>query len=253
MDNVSIIIMAGGLGKRMNSNVPKVLHKIGGIPMVCSVLKQAKMISSDIIIVVGAFKEAIEESINKYSDMNNVRFVIQEQPLGTGHAVLCCLQKMELRENILVLSGDIPLMKAETMKNMLDFHINGKKIGVTIAICDLDDQRGYGRIYTNENKFIKIIEEKDCSDKMKEIKTVNCGIYVFNNINLRQYLHRVGKNNVQCEYYLTDVVALIQENENNVQMFMIPKEKQIEIMGVNTTEQLNVLESMYIESSDNPS
>ena len=244
-----VIIMAGGLGKRMNSELPKVLHKIQNEPMLIHVIKQAKkLLPKTILIVVGKYRKIIEETLNDYIDLENICFIVQHEPLGTGHAIQCCMNKLLNLEypksdtTVLILSGDVPLLQANTMIDIVS-NLNGVKIAVTT----FDDPHGYGRIVEKNNVFDKIIEEKDCDFERKKIKKVNCGIYAFKSALLCKYLPLLQPNNSQGEYYLTDIVEIIKTQENiHIDMLEFSKDKQIEIMGVNTVEQLYELEKRVI-------
>lgn len=138
MKNVVVIIMAGGLGKRMNSNIPKVLHKVAGIPMICHILFELNIFSkivniNKILLVVGKYKEIIKKEIYKYDIFPNIEFIYQEEPLGTGHAIQCCRNKLlEYPDtDVLILSGDVPMIKTHTMYSLLDIK-NEVKIITTV-------------------------------------------------------------------------------------------------------------------------
>lgn len=241
---LQVIIMAGGLGKRMKSELPKVLHEIDGTPMLVHVIKQSQKLNPDkIIIVVGKYKLLIQDTIANFIDIHSITFVEQVQPKGTGDAIKCCiyeLMKMPL-SNVLILSGDIPLLSHITMKNVLN-NLNNVKIVTT----DIENPSGYGRIVTEYNVFIKIVEEKDCDLNEKQITKINCGIYAFDTNLLCKYLPTLDNNNSQAEYYLTDIIEKISNEENiEIEMYNIPKVKQFEISGVNTPEQLTELEKYY--------
>ena len=243
-----VIIMAGGLGKRMNSDLPKVLHKIDNEPMLVHVIKQSKLLlPNKIIVVVGKYRRVIEETLMNYIDMENICFVDQPEPLGTGHAVQCCIPELKsdnMNTSVLILSGDVPLLQSNTMLKILA-NLNKVKIAVT----EFDDPYGYGRIVEQNNIFDKMVEEKDCNFEQKQIKKVNCGIYAFNSEILCKYLPLLQPNNSQGEYYLTDIVEIIKIHEKiNIEMFEFSKEIQIEIIGVNTVEQLGSLESRIIST-----
>lgn len=236
-----IIIMAGGLGKRMNSDIPKVLHKIDGLPMLYKIIEQARKINPyKILVIVGKYREIIESTLKEYTTLEDIKFIYQEVALGTGHAIMCCreylLKYIEKDITILILSGDVPLIQSDTMLNML------KCDKVKILTTILDNPKGYGRIYEKNGVFERIIEDKDCNDEEKCIKKINCGIYSFDNKILCRYLPYIGNKNSQNEYYLTDIIEIIKKNENiMIDMYDIPKNRQIEILGVNTREQLNEL------------
>jgi UDP-N-acetylglucosamine diphosphorylase/glucosamine-1-phosphate N-acetyltransferase len=240
--NTIVIIMAGGLGKRMNSDLPKVLHTINHKPILTHVIEQSIQLNPHkIFVVVGKNKNKIEEAIGDLK--NKVQFIIQPVPLGTGHAIYCCRE--ELMKNpykkVLILSGDVPLLSSTTMESMLT---NFKDVKIVTTI--LDNPYGYGRILSR-NGIISIVEEKDATEEEKQIKKVNCGIYIIDSNILCTYLPLIKNNNNQKEYYLTDIIAIIQKCQfANVDIFNIPQEKQYEIMGVNTIEQLHELEKLII-------
>ena len=241
-DNL-IIIMAGGLGKRMNSNIPKVLHNICGKPMLVHVIHQAKLLSpKKILIVVGKYKDLIEKTLFQHISFDKIEFILQPEALGTGNAIQCCRDELLKYNdtNVIILSGDTPLLQSTTVNNMLiDFNV--AKIVTTNMLLPT----GYGRIVEQNGVFDKIVEEKDCSIEQKLIKKVNCGVYVFNSNILCKYLPLLTNQNAQNEYYLTDIIELIKDGENiHIDLYDIPEEKQIEIMGVNTIEQLTELEKI---------
>jgi UDP-N-acetylglucosamine diphosphorylase/glucosamine-1-phosphate N-acetyltransferase len=239
-----IIIMAGGLGKRMNSTIPKVLHKVSGIPMLVRVIHQANLLSpKKILIVVGKYKDLIEKTLCEYISLENIEFVIQPEAFGTGHAIQCCRDKLLMYHdtNIIILSGDTPLLKSTTIFDTLnDFNI------AKIITTHMSIPTGYGRIIEQNGVFDKIVEEKDCSVEQKLVKKVNCGVYIFNSKILCKYLPLLTNQNAQNEYYLTDIIELIKNGENiHIDLYDIPKERQIEITGVNTIEQLTELEKIF--------
>ena len=256
MNKNVIIIMAGGLGKRMNSNLPKVLHKINHKPMLVHIVEQSLLIEPiQILIVVGNYKDLIEKTLSEYIDLNNihidVQFILQKEPLGTGHAIQCCYDELTKHNNIndtnvIILSGDVPFLKSTTINDMLcDF--NNIKIVTTI----MNNPYGYGRIIEKEGLFEKILEEKDCSLEEKEIKKVNCGIYIINSAVLCKYLPLLQNTNAQNEYYLTDIIELIKNGEQlSVGLYNVPEERQIEIIGINTNEQLQDLEKLVTNNDE---
>jgi len=249
------IIMAGGLGKRMNSDLPKVLHKITGVPMICHILTKLKDLSSDkpsdkkVMIVVGKYRQIIEETINNFLQEKDLRFLIENiqyidqiEPMGTGHAIQCCRSELLKypNTNVLILSGDVPLISSQLMMKMIT-NLNT----IRIAVTRLENSTGYGRILEKDGKFDKIVEEKDCNAEQKTIQKVNCGLYAVDCNTLCRYLPYLKNNNSQNEYYLTDIIEIIKcEELINVEMFEISKESQHEIMGVNTPQQLEELEKL---------
>ncbi len=250
MSRLSVIILAGGLGKRMCSHLPKVLHKLMGKPMLIHVLENAMKLSpKNIYIVVGKYETIIRDTLVQYMDISRIIFVNQSEPLGTGHAVQFVrsyLIYQPITDNVLILSGDVPLLKSETMKKLITLSTNS----VTIMTSTTDNPKGYGRIITDKNtNFSKIVEEKDCSDKQREICVVNAGVYAFQIGLLCEYLPMISNNNAQNEYYLTDLFEIIRTQTNcNIGMYHLPIDQSIELTGVNTKEQLEELEKSLTTS-----
>jgi len=241
MSKKVIIIMAGGLGKRMNSELPKVLHKINGKPLLLNVVQESMLLCpSKIFIIVGKYKNIIEETLRQYIPLDNIEFIMQPEALGTGHAIQCCRHELLKYDdtNVVILSGDTPLLKSATIKNILvDFH----KVKIVTTI--MKKPYGYGRIIENNGIFDKIVEEKDGTLKERLVQKVNCGVYAFDSQTLCKYLPLLTNKNAQNEYYLTDIIELIKIGENiQIDLYDICEDKQIEIMGVNTIEQLQDLE-----------
>lgn len=245
-----IIIMAGGLGKRMNSELPKVLHCVNEVPMIVKIIREAQALSPiRILIVVGKYRDIIKETINKFiTETNNIDYIIQPEPLGTGDAIKCCIprlnffQQFYITYDVLILSGDVPLIISDTMKMMLK---NLKYIRIMSAT--MDNPSGYGRIICSDDndEFEKIVEDKDCTPEQRLCKKVNVGIYAFDVNILTTYLYDITNTNnnnkysLIGEYYLTDIVEIIKTKENiDIDVIDIPADRQHEIMGVNTPEQL---------------
>ena len=243
MDNV-VVIMAGGLGKRMNSDIPKVLHKVNDKPMLIHVIESALLIQPiKIYIVVGKYMPMIKDAVYFYNLIDNVEFIKQEEALGTGHAIQCCRPYLYQHEysNTIILSGDVPLITTETIRKMIK-DLDYARILTTI----LDDPTGYGRVIESDTgKFEKIVEEKDCNDLERKCQKINAGIYAFDTITLCKYLPLLSNNNAQGEYYLTDIVEIIKTKEEvDIELYEMPKEKQIELTGVNTEQQLVELNNL---------
>lgn len=241
--NVIAIVMAGGLGKRMESDIPKVLHKLNDIPMICHILlklNQHNVNINRILVVVGKYKDLIQTTIQKYVDLPNISYIYQEEPLGTGHAIQCCREELIKYpySDVLILSGDVPLLSIDTMCNLLN-----NPNTVKLITTNMENPQGYGRIVIENGSFVKIIEHKDCSEKQLLITMINSGIYCIRSDLLCKHLPYLQNNNNQQEYYLTDIIEIIKKEENiEIGILEIEKDKQIEIMGVNTLNQLNELE-----------
>lgn len=247
--NSVILIMAGGLGKRMNSEVPKVLHLIKNKPMIVHVIETSLALNLyKIGIIVGKYYTLIKETIEQYIDKNiiesKITFIMQNEPLGTGHAIACCkkfLEKMpNYIHNVCILSGDVPLITSESINNLL----NDTEF-CNILIANIDEPSGYGRIVLENNKIIKIIEEKDCNEEEKQIKFINSGIYTFNIKVLLQYIDKIDNNNKQNEYYLTQLFEVFVKNYIPINYQIV--ENILEISGVNDQQQLVILEN-YIKN-----
>lgn len=234
------IILAGGLGKRMKSLLPKVLHIVNGKPMICHVIECAlQMNSVMILIIVGKYKEIIEKTIKEYIKTDKIKYIIQEEPLGTGNAITSCipfLKEIDTLENeqFLILSGDVPLIKYDTLMYLMNY----KKMENCLLSFIIENPKGYGRILSNENGEIeKIIEENDCTDIQKEITSVNCGIYSVNFKTLLLSL-KIKNENMANEYYLTDLIELAYKDGQPFYEFVLLKEKQNEILNINSKEDL---------------
>lgn len=250
-----VIIMAGGLGKRMQSKTPKVLHKIDGIPMIIRIIKESKKLNPNkILIVVGKYMEIIMDTINNYDIItDNIKYIYQEFSQGTGHAIMCCrdylMTNLSIKsdDDVLIMSGDVPLISIDTMRQMLE---NYSKIRIMSVI--LEDPHGHGRIIRDKNnKFYKIIEEKDCNKSEKNTKEASCGIYVFNKSILCNYLPYINNNNKQHEYYLPDIIEIIMKNEKfDIDIFVLSDEKQHEIINVNTQLDLQLAEKIVKKNDE---
>ena len=242
MNNI-VLIMAGGLGKRMNSDLPKVLHLLKNKPLIIHVIETAiKLQPLKIGIIVGKYKEIIEKTINQYiTDTSNIEYIIQPDALGTGHAISCCkyfLSKYK-ESNVTILSGDVPFIKSETLCN-LNKCLDNRLYLCSILVNKSDNPYGYGRIITNQNNFVKILEEKECNPDEKKIDLVNTGIYAFKCHTLINNIHKISNNNLQNEYYLTEIFDFIKTNEIN----LLYLKNNYEVLGVNTREQLAQLETL---------
>lgn len=250
MENNIILIMAGGLGKRMNSDLPKVLFKFNNKPLIIHIIENSlKLNPFSLVLIVGKHKlliqQTIEQFINK-EELYKINYIIQEEAKGTGHAILCAKNYLSryLNKNILILSGDTPLIDNTLMKKMLN-NLNNLKICIT----NLQNPYGYGRIvnYINDNnsKYTKIIEEKDCNEEEKLIQIVNCGVYAFNINLLLKYLSLITNDNKQNEYYLTQLIEIITINENiKIELLEIDNKENYKVLGINTRGQLLELENI---------
>lgn len=227
MSGLVTVILAAGYGKRMKSKLPKVLHQVSGIPMVQHVVDLAKQIGSDqIVCVVGHGKELVEQTLMG----QDLSFVVQEQQLGTGHAVKCAEDLMSSGD-VLVLFGDAPLLSEETLKKFIEIHKNqGFKASLISTL--FEDPTGYGRIVRDESgAFSRIVEHKDADAQILSIKEINSGIGLFDAQMLKEALNNLKNNNVQGEYYLTDAFEAIKQNGGKVGAYIT--HDSMEVMGVN--------------------
>lgn len=250
---IDIIIMAGGEGKRMQSDLPKVLVKLGEYPMIIHILRQLNILSNSInifnvYIVVGKHKEIITETIDSYFGLLSIfawkiRYVNQDEPKGTGHAIKCCKNQLANfpYHYSIILSGDVPLISYNTILKYYWFCIN-KNSDASLIATNVEDPKGYGRIVECDNRFIKIVEEKDCNGSEKYITKINTGLYCIRNNAIINYIDKIDCNNSQNEYYLTDIFGLLIKDRIEVDVYNLEPKYIDEVTGVNTLEQLNELE-----------
>ena len=239
--NLVVTIMAAGEGKRMNSNIPKILHQFKGIPMLIRIITEVLKINpSKIIIITGKYDILIKETIQNYiENYDNLVFIKQNIPHGTGDAIKCTLNEYNDDDHVLILNGDMPLIQSNLLNKFINDFSQAK-----LLVAKLENPFGYGRILYNNNKFIGIKEEKDCDLIEKEIDIVNVGIYFFKSFILKKYIPLIDNNNIQNEYYLTDIVKIIK-NDINIDTYLIEEELKYQILGVNTQQELLDLENKY--------
>jgi UDP-N-acetylglucosamine diphosphorylase/glucosamine-1-phosphate N-acetyltransferase len=244
-DAVAIIILAAGKGTRMKSEKAKVLHTLSGRPMILHVVDTAVLITGrGIIIVVGHQSEKVKEVVSACAD---VKFVLQNEQRGTGHAVQCALPQLPQDcQNVVILSGDVPLIKSSTIRDLIQDHVNHEN-DVTVLGVRLKNPFGYGRIVENESGGVeKIVEETDADEFEKKINTVNSGIYCVKRDFLILSLSKIKSNNNQNEIYLTDIVEVANNYHKKVGIKIC--EDPTEVMGINTPQDLLIIEGMLTES-----
>lgn len=234
---VMTLIMAAGKGTRMNSNKSKLVHKIYDKELVRRVVDLAKKIGSDdIVAVVGHLKEQVQEVIG-----DEVKYAVQEELLGTGHAVMQAKPYLQGKKGkVVILYGDVPIIRPETLKNLISKSIKNKEYA-TLLTAIYENPMGYGRIIRDEGGNIKsIVEEKDADPlQKKHIKEINSGIYCFDIEELLNAIEKIKPNNVQGEYYLTDVIKIM--NDEGLKTGAVIVEDNTEILGVNDRAQLELL------------
>ena len=226
------LILAAGKGTRMKSKLPKVLHKVGGKPMLQYVIEAAKKIgSSREVVVIGSGAELVEQTIS------GVEFVLQAEQLGTGHAVLSAKKNFaESKGTVLILCGDTPLLTSKLLKDFTDAH-EKSNCAATVLTAEMPDATGYGRVIREEDgSFKKIVEDKDANAEEKKIREVNAGVYCFDVQKLFSALDKVGNDNSQGEYYLPDVLTILKDAGEQIGAFTA--EYAIETLGINDRVQL---------------
>lgn len=279
-----MIILAGGEGKRMDKNQgPKVIRCVPTgpsakslsasrdtsagcldydvpsgtqVPMIVRILSEVNRIPyKRILIVVGKYKELIDTVIQEYiagAMLSKITYVLQPVPKGTGHAMMCCLPYLHMNDNVLILSGDVPYIKAETMELIMGVSKNLKDLKgafnkIRLMTMRLENPTGYGRVIEDANGNVRIVEQRDCSDRELEEKRVNCGIYYTTGRLLMIRLPFLSCDNAQSEYYLTDIV----NKDTDVEICEIDESRKYEVTGVNTeTELEELVKSVNMQCDD---
>lgn len=236
MTTISAIILGAGKGTRMKSAKPKVLQTLAGKPLLGFVLDSvAKIGASRQIVVYGFLGEQLK---NAFAD-NELIWAEQAEQLGTGHAVKMALPHLPTDGKSLILYGDVPLIRPETLQKLID----ANTAGISMLTMAVDNPFGLGRIIRENGKVIAIVEQKDATDEQKNIKEINSGIYCVDNALLHEFLPNLNNNNVQQEYYLTDIVKMAVDK--GIDIATISPEYAFEIDGVNDRIQLAELERTY--------
>jgi bifunctional UDP-N-acetylglucosamine pyrophosphorylase/glucosamine-1-phosphate N-acetyltransferase len=242
---LDVLILAAGLGTRMRSDLAKVLHRLDGRPLINHVSRTATALAPEkIYVVIGHQGGDVRSAVLEEFDADNFVFVEQKEQLGTGDAVNAARELLADRDStLLVLSGDVPMIRPETLAGLVQHHHGhrGKGAACTILTVKLKDPTGYGRIIRDgEGLFEKIVEQKDADENERQINEINAGIYAFDTRKLFAALAKVQNNNSQGEYYLTDVPALLREGGEDVAIFQHGDAYEVE--GVNNRAQLAELE-----------
>ncbi|HET6979741.1 MAG TPA: bifunctional UDP-N-acetylglucosamine diphosphorylase/glucosamine-1-phosphate N-acetyltransferase GlmU [Pyrinomonadaceae bacterium] len=240
---LNVLVMAAGLGTRMKSNRAKVLHELGGAPLIAHVVRAAHALRPQaIFVVVGHQAEEVEQAaLAEVGDL--ARFVTQAQQRGTGDAVESARSELENTDSlVLVLSGDVPMIKTETLRKLIEHH-NNAGAACTILSVRLENPSGYGRIIRDANdSFQKIVEHRDATEEQRHVKEINSGIYCFDAKELYRALAKVEPANDQGEYYLTDVAEIILASGGTVSVYLHPDNR--EVSGINTRAELAEFENL---------
>ena len=244
---LDVLILAAGLGTRMRSDLAKVLHRLDGRPLINHVSRTAAALAPQkIYVVIGHQGDDVRSAVLEEFDSNDAVFVEQKEQLGTGDAVNAARELLADRDStLLVLSGDVPMIRPETLAGLVQHHYGhrGRGAACTVLTVKLKDPTGYGRIVRNpEGFFDKIVEQKDADENERQINEINAGIYAFDSRKLFDALAKVQNNNSQGEYYLTDVPALLREAGEDVAIFQHGDAYEVE--GVNNRAQLADLERL---------
>ena len=240
-DKIAVIILAAGLGTRMKSDKAKVLHTILGRAMVLHVVETARKIAGkNIVVVIGYQAQQVRKIV---SDCYQTRFALQEQQLGTGHAVSCALSQVaDNIEHVIILCGDTPLLSPDTIKMLLDQHVEQNR-DLSMLAVNVPNPAGYGRVILDpQGRLAGIVEEADADGKQKKINLINSGIYCVRKSFLTDALAKIDTNNVQKELYLTDIIA-VGYRENRAIGVVIGNDPE-EILGVNSQRELKLAEEL---------
>ena len=236
-NKLAIIILAAGKGTRMDSDIPKVLHQINNKSMIEHVISKTNELKPEKLLVVVGYKA---DQVKVHLKHCKLEYVLQKEQNGTGHAVMQCKQNLNNFEGqTLILSGDVPLIRTNTLIDLYNAHIN-ENAQATILSSKINNPHGYGRILRKNNCFDSIVEEKDATENQKNINEINAGVYIFNNQVLFKNIHKINNQNNQSEYYLPDIMQIIMKNNGKIFVHQIKNE--YEIKGANTIEQLSELE-----------
>lgn len=234
--SLSTIILAAGKGTRMKSELAKVLHLINGRPMLAYSVDLASELGSEkIVAVIGHQASLIREAFSNH----RLIFVEQHEQLGTGHAVLQAKDVFrDYRGTILILCGDVPLLKKSTVKTLYDRHLETKS-AVTVMTIVLENPGNYGRVVTgNDGEVVKIVEQRDATEEEKKIREINTGIYCADCSFLFDAVSKIRNDNAQHEYYLTDIIEIARLSGLRAGSYIAAD--PVEVMGINTPQELEL-------------
>lgn len=243
MNDFGVVVLAAGLGKRMKSSFPKVLHSLGGRPLLLHTVNTVTRLGPKrIAVVVGHGAEAVRQACHG----QDIAWIVQERQLGTGHAVRCAQDEFQhFTGDFMILSGDVPLISVRTLRAMLQSHRESGAVMTLLTAC-LEDPTGYGRVVRGiDGEVTGVVEERDATDAQKEIQEVNAGIYVSSPQFLFPALAALTNHNEQGEYYLPDVVTIALKERKKIGTVQV--EHPREVMGVNTREELAAMEKTLQE------
>jgi bifunctional UDP-N-acetylglucosamine pyrophosphorylase / glucosamine-1-phosphate N-acetyltransferase len=243
MPDLHVVILAAGKGTRMKSALPKVLHRVAGVPMIGHVLPTARSIRpSSTVVVIGHQAEAIARHFAKDSELT---CVVQEPQLGTAHALLSAEAALRTASGTLVvLSGDVPLLRPQTVRALVDHHL-ATSARATVSTAIVEHPSGYGRIVRSGERIARIVEERDATPSERAIKEINAGIYAFALDGLFDALRTIATANAQREFYLPDLVAIYRGDGHRVETHIV--EDTSEIRGINNRQELEAVSRVVRE------
>ncbi|HET6893584.1 MAG TPA: NTP transferase domain-containing protein, partial [Pyrinomonadaceae bacterium] len=241
---LDVLVLAAGLGTRMKSQRAKVLHELGGRPLIGHVIRQARELTPrKIYVIVGYDADAVEAAVRREPDSDRIVIAKQQEQRGTGHAVMSAAQHLSNSDStLLVLSGDVPLVRPETLRKLIDHH-HQSHAACSILSVRLENPTGYGRLLRNsEDGFSRIVEQKDATDEERLVREVNTGIYCFETSKLFPALAQVEPANQQGEYYLTDVPAILARQGEKIAIYQHSDAR--EVSGINNRADLAEFENL---------
>jgi len=238
-DQIAVVILAAGLGTRMKSNKAKVLHEVCGKPMIQYVAETARKVAgNNVVLVVGNQADQVRRAVSK---LGSFSFAYQKEQRGTGHAVLCALPHIPSGcQEVVILCGDVPLIKADTVKALIKSHAAEQR-DISVLAVQLEDATGYGRILLDENGRVKaIVEESDATASQKRIRLINTGIFCVRKDFLLQTVPQIKPDNAQGEIYFTDIVQIAYSKKNHIGVTI--GGDHLEVTGINTIQELKKVE-----------
>src|SRR6202046_3343851 len=232
---IAIAIMAAGKGTRLKSQLPKVLHEVGGRPLLEHVIRAAARLvpAKDVYAIIGHEADRVRAAMQH----TGVQFVLQAEQRGTGHALMAAREALAGYDHVIVLSGDAPLITAETITRLRDFHLS-EKAAMTLLSAELGDPTGYGRVLRKSPRSAEvkeIVEEKAATAAQKKIREINSGFYVFSVKDLYGNIGKLSTDNAHAEYYLTDMAEVLRQARQRVVAFKTADPN--EVLGGNTREE----------------
>src|SRR5260221_1401481 len=241
---LDILVLAAGLGRRRKSNLAKVLNKLQGRAIIAHVCRTATQLDPRrMFVIVGHQADDVRAAVEKELGNEQASFVTQTEQRGTGDAVMAARVSLAgSNSTVLILSGDVPLVRAETLRTLLEKHLAEKSASTMLSVR-MENPTGYGRVLRDEaGNFVKIVEQKDATEDEQQIREINAGIYCFDSEKLFAALERVRPTNSQGEYYLTDVLGILRDDGERVTVYQHHDAR--EVSGVNTRAELAEFENL---------